>query len=320
MPEDPTIQTQVSTDRRPIAVLLATYNGARHLPLQLESLAVQSWPRIDIWASDDGSTDGTRRLLEAAAGKWDKGRFVIRDGPQRGNATANFRQLIIDTEGDYVVVAFADQDDIWLPWKLMRAVDALSGRDDMPSVHCSRTQLIDDAGRQMGKSPYFTRPPSFENALVQSLAGGNTMVLNRKAFSLVQRSSQRTGYLAHDWWTYQIVAAAGGQMIYSSVADTLYRQHSNNAVGANMGLVARLRRAQAVLGGRLRRWNRTNVDSLNACRDLMTLDSRRTLEQFQAARSGNLAARLSRLRRSGVYRQTVAGHAMLYVAAALDLL
>ena len=112
-----------------IAILLATYNGAKYLSLQLESLAAQSWPRIDIWASDDGSTDGSRMVLKAASAKWDKGGFVILDGPKRGSATANFRELILHAKGDYDFVAFADQDDVWLPWKLTRAVEALTKSD-----------------------------------------------------------------------------------------------------------------------------------------------------------------------------------------------
>ena len=87
-----------------------------------------------------------------------------------------------------------------------------------------------------------------------------------------------------------------------------------------MGLVARLRRARAVFRGRFRDWNDQNFRSLDACRDLMIPSSRRTFDLFQSARSANFTTRLALLRRSGVYRQTVAGHTMLYVAAALGLL
>ncbi|MGX8009118.1 glycosyltransferase [Mesorhizobium sp. ORM8.1] len=48
-----------------MAVLLGTKDGAAFINEQLETLAAQSWPRIDLWVSDDGSTDGTISIVEA---------------------------------------------------------------------------------------------------------------------------------------------------------------------------------------------------------------------------------------------------------------
>jgi hypothetical protein len=55
----------------------------------------------------------------------------------------------------------------------------------MQEVYCSRTILVDVNGNQIGCSPLFTKKPSFANALVQSIAGGNTMVFNKKARDLI---------------------------------------------------------------------------------------------------------------------------------------
>src|SRR5262245_11225071 len=85
-----------------LAVLVATYNGAEYLNEQLQSVADQRWSSIDVWASDDGSTDTTRSLLAGWADRWGKGRFEIGQGPSRGFAE-NFRSLLTNTsiEADY---------------------------------------------------------------------------------------------------------------------------------------------------------------------------------------------------------------------------
>ena len=85
-------------------------------------------------------------------------------------------------------------------------------------------------------SPLFRRPPSFRNALVQSLAGGNTMVLNRPARDLVALASRRARFVSHDWWAYLLVTGAGGAVHYSAKPLVRYRQHAHNLVGANTSL------------------------------------------------------------------------------------
>lgn len=293
---------------------------ARFLAEQLASLAAQTVPSLDILVSDDGSTDGTLEMLEETARRWDKGRFTIMAGPGAGSAAENFRSLILSVEKPYESIAFCDQDDIWLPTKLECAVAEIGSEPAVPQVHCARTELIDPEGKSIGLSPYFRRPPNFSNALVQSLAGGNTMVMNRKAFELVRAAAAKARFVSHDWWTYQVVTGTGGRIVYSAVPDTRYRQHANNDVGANVGLLARAHRVVALFGGRFRRWNDVNLEALTLCEDLLTADARKVLRDFGRARTGSLWNRLAMLRRSGAYRQTVAGQVSLYGACILRLL
>lgn len=277
-------------------------------------------PQLDVLASDDGSTDGTLEILEEAARRWDKGRFTIIAGPGAGSAAENFRSLILALRESYDFVAFCDQDDVWLPAKLERAILEIGSEPEVPQVRCARTELIDPEGKSIGLSPYFRHPPAFRNALVQSLAGGNTMVMNRKAFELVCAASARAHFVGHDWWTYQIVTGAGGRMIYSRVPDTRYRQHTGNDIGANVSLWARVVRITALFGGRYRKWNDTNLAALNSCKDLLTPEARQVLDDFAAARKGSLWHRFHSLRKSGVFRQTIPSQISLYVACAFMLL
>jgi glycosyltransferase involved in cell wall biosynthesis len=303
---------------RDVTVLLATWNGSRHLAMQLDSIAAQTdWGRIDVVASDDGSSDGTLALLAEAAAKWRRGRFEMVTGPQTGFAE-NFRSLL-RREVTTPYVAFSDQDDIWLESKLSVAAAAL-GPADSPALYCGRTLLVSVDDQQIGMSPRFERPAGFANALVQSIAGANTMVLNRAGFELVGRAAARSGFVSHDWFCYQVIAGAGGRVIYDPVPQVRYRQHGGNLVGANTGWRARLDRLRRAWGGRFVEWNDRNLATLRAAEDLLTPEARRQIETFDSARRGKLLDRLQHLRQSGVYRQTPGGEISLWAAAVLGKL
>lgn len=304
---------------RRLAVLMATFNGARFIDEQLRTIDQQIWPAIDVWASDDGSTDGTLNALERWTAYWSKGSFTRLSGPGRGFAD-NFRALLTNQQVDADYVAFCDQDDVWLPEKTRFAADALAPQGQRPAVLFARTINTDAEGKELSRSPLFRRPPDFANALVQSIGGGNTMVLNRAAHQLLREAATRTGFVSHDWFAYLIVAGAGGHVTYSATPHVLYRQHGENLVGANSGLGARLSRVQAAFGGRFTRWNDANLAALDACRDLLTPTAAEMVDRFREARVAPLPARLAKLRRSGVYRQTTLGQLSLYAAGLLGKL
>ncbi len=300
---------------RDVTVLMATWNGAQHLGEQLDSIGAQvDWGRIDIVVSDDGSSDGTLSILAEAAAKWRRGRFEMVSGPGGGFAE-NFRSLM-QRDVATPFVAFSDQDDIWLASKLSVAGAALGG-EAAPALYCGRTLLVSADNREIGMSPLFDRPVGFANALVQSIAGANTMVLNRAGFELVRQVAARSGFVSHDWLCYQVISGAGGKVVYDPVPQVRYRQHGDNLVGANTGWRARLDRLWRAWGGRFVDWNDQNIETLRAAADLLTPEARRQLEQFDAARHGKLPGRLQSLRRSGVYRQTRFGQLSLWAAAVL---
>jgi glycosyltransferase involved in cell wall biosynthesis len=298
---------------------LATYNGARFLDAQLRSVAAQDWQAIDLVASDDASTDGTLELLSNWRDIWNKGSFSILSGPRRGFA-GNFRKLLAEPEIDADYVAFCDQDDIWLSGKTKAAAAALDAHGSRPALYCARTVITDVDDREISLSTLFRRTPDFANALVQSIGGGNTMVMNRAAYELLREAARRTEFVSHDWFAYLIVAGAGGKVIYSETPHVRYRQHEGNLIGSNLGIQARLNRARFALRGRYIGWNNLNMDALGACRDLLTPDAAAKFDSFCEARHANLPRRLLGLWRSGVYRQTTIGQVTLYLAGLLGKL
>ncbi|PSH57394.1 glycosyltransferase family 2 protein [Phyllobacterium sophorae] len=303
--------------RAVVSVLLATYNGAAFLSEQLASIESQTYPAIDIWVSDDGSTDATLELLDSWRQKWAKGRFTVLPGPQKGYAE-NFRSLIVNPDIISAYYAFSDQDDLWEPEKIATSVGWIEHNSPAgPALFCSRTLAVTDEGSVIGPSPLFTRTPSFKNALAQSLAGGNTMLYNRAAHEILAEASRRSDFVSHDWWIYLIVSGAGGTVHYSPEMLVHYRQHVNNQIGSNLGMLARIRRLRLLFKGRFVEWTDLNMKGLSRNRDLLTREAREACDLFNGVRKASLFRRLYYLFRSGVYRQTMFGQLGLYMAALL---
>ncbi|MER9952323.1 glycosyltransferase family 2 protein [Mesorhizobium sp. M0047] len=297
-----------------IAVLMGTKDGAAFIDEQLQSLLAQSHRLVDLWISDDGSIDGTTAIIEAWQSRWPKGRMTLVEGPRQGFA-ANFRSMILDRRIDADGYAFCDQDDIWEPDRLESAISWMQGHDaKTPLMYCSRTATMTETGSLVGHSPLFARPPSFRNALVQSIAGGNTILLNAAARDLLAKACARTGFVSHDWWAYLIVTAAGGIVRYDPRPLVRYRQHAANLVGANVSWKARASRLGRLFKGEFAGWTDLNLDGLAVNRDLLTEDAAACLDLFIRGRQGGLFHRLAGLRKSGVYRQTLSGTLGLYLA------
>jgi glycosyltransferase involved in cell wall biosynthesis len=296
-----------------VAILLSTYRGQHYLAEQLDSFSAQTHSDWEVWASDDGSADGTLEILDAYQKKWPDGKLSVRAGPAQGFA-ANFLALTCDDRIRADYYAYSDQDDIWHPDKLERAVRWLErvapGR---PALYCSRTRLVDSDNRELGLSPMFGAP-GFANALVQNIAGGNTMVFNHAARVLL-RAAAGIPIVYHDWWAYMAVTGCGGEVFCDPVPTLRYRQHGANLVGVDVSWRARCQRLLQVWQGQHRDWNSAYISALRKLEDRLTPESRTILNRFARARETSLLPRLINFCRSGVYRHTRLGQISLVFAA-----
>lgn len=126
-----------------VSAIIPAYNARRFIGRALESAFAQKVPRLEILVVDDGSTDGTRELVETYA---DRGvRLICRD--VRGGAAAARNTGLQAAAGDFI--AFLDADDEWLPGKLIRQLDMMATHPTMTFVSC-RATLIDENGRDTG--------------------------------------------------------------------------------------------------------------------------------------------------------------------------
>jgi glycosyltransferase involved in cell wall biosynthesis len=294
--------------------LLCTFDGARFLPAQLASFENQEFVNWRVFVSDDGSTDETAAILSQYKGKLGSPRIEIRDGPRQG-FVANFLSLGCDPSISCDYYAYSDQDDIWAREKLSRAVDWLQSiPPHIPALYCSRTRLIDEEGRDCGFSPLFRRKTGFRNALVQSIAGGNTMVFNAATRRLLMACGPAVHVPSHDWWTYLLTTAAGGEAYYDPVPQVKYRVHPENVVGSNVGWLNRVRRLQMLARGRFEHWTDLNIAALEPFRPQMTPENRALFDLFRESRKRGLIGRQVGFLKAGVYRQTLLGNLGLVVA------
>jgi glycosyltransferase involved in cell wall biosynthesis len=299
---------------------MCSYNGARFLAEQLDSFEAQTYADWTLWVSDDGSSDATLALLAAYRERWGAARLNIVRGPSKGFA-ANFLSLVCRAEIQADFYAYSDQDDVWQADKLARAMAALAPLGaEGPTLYCSRTRLVDEMLKPIGESPLFTRPPGFRNALTQNIAGGNTMVFNDEARRVLLAAGPGLRIVAHDWWTYLAVCAAGGAVVYDNYLALLYRQHASNLIGSNQGLGARLVRVKMLMQGQLRRWTDANLDALDRVVTHLTAENARILGVFAESRRRGLWGRLTGYKRAGLYRQTVLGNLGLWAAVIFNKL
>lgn len=303
-----------------VAILLSTYNGAPFLREQLDSLISQTHQNWVIFASDDGSSDATLAILSEYQLELGQDRLVIFPGPRKG-FSANFLSLLKRPELEANYYAYCDQDDVWEADKLERGVRWCETiAPTQPALFCGRTRLIDEAGNPIGYSPLFPEPPSFRNALVQSIAGGNTMLFNEATRELLMKTREGDQIISHDWWTYLVVTGCGGIVHYESVPTIDYRQHGRNLIGSNSGFSDRVVRLKKLLAGTFKDWNDANLQAIRAIQGQLSNDSQRTLALFVQARQSTLPKRLLLISRSGVYRQTLLGNLGLTAAAILQRL
>ncbi len=308
--------SEITTLSPKIAILLCTFNGANFLQEQLESFISQTHENWVIYASDDGSTDDTLSLLNQYQQILGNERLIIINGPRHGFAK-NFLSLVKNPSiiADYF--AFSDQDDIWFSDKLERSLAKIRSVVGAPALYCSRTRLISVDKKIQGFSPLFSAPPTFANALVQSIAGANTMLINAQARDLLAKTPDDAVIVAHDWLAYLLMTGCGGVVVYDQRPSLDYRQHGENLIGANNSARERLVRLGRMWSGRFSEWSNQNLLILHSFRYLLTDRNQRAMDLFEQARNSPFFRRLYLMKKSGIYRQTLPGNISLFIAACL---
>lgn len=298
-----------------IFIGLALYQGAVHIAAQLGSIAAQDYGDWRLVVSDDGSSDAGPRIVRDFAASQPEGKVQLVRGPQ-GGATHNFLSLI-GRAGPDEYVALSDQDDVWKPGKLSRAMAALAGRPDA-GLYAACTTICDEDLTPLSGSKRFAGPFDFRNALVQALTAGNTCVLTPEAAAIARAAAPAAaaaGIEAHDWWLYQIVSGAGLGVLRDDEEVLFYRQHGDNLKGRNDTLAAMRSRLGQLFDGDYGGWLWANVAALQAAGDWLSPDNRAVLDAFETALSESGWRQLRAFCRLGIRRQTAAGTAALYTAA-----
>lgn len=233
-----------------IAICLAAHNGVVWLSEQINSIFNQVGVNVTVFVSVDRSTDGTELWFDRHALS-DSRIVLLPHGKRFGGASQNFFRIVREvdfTEFDYV--SFADQDDIWLPNKLLQAHEVLLRTNS--DAYSSNVLAFWPDGRNalIEKS----QPQVQLDFLFEAAGPGCTYVMRKELACAIQdfvrshwNEMQEVGL--HDWFSYAFARANGYRWMIDEFAGMLYRQHQKNQVGVNSGWRAFVHRADKVLSG-----------------------------------------------------------------------
>ena len=226
-----------------VLVLMSTYNGERFLKEQIDSILSQEDVEIRLLVRDDGSKDHTCDILSDYASRhqniaWKACKNVgfvksfsalVRMALNKETGIQGDRETRRQVDKEIDFYAFADQDDIWMPKKLITACRALSGKDaSKPNLFTSNSMQIDAEGRELelfhkGPEPRFRKG----NVLVFGTEQGCSMVFNRRAMELYAECEPQLTW--HDRWLYHICYFLGS-VTYDHHPLFYYRRHEHNAL------------------------------------------------------------------------------------------
>lgn len=299
-----------------VAILLCTHNGGKYLSEQISSIKNQTHENWIIYVSDDNSSDETLNILKREISK-NPQKMKIFKGPCEG-FSKNFMSLASNKQIKADYFAFCDQDDVWEPTKLQRGIDALMDFSETPNLYCGRTCYTNKDLKKSGLSPLFEKKPGLRNALVQSIAGGNTMIFNAKTKEILEKTDPSKKIISHDWWCYLAVSAADGKIIYDPTPTIFYRQHDDNLVGSNQSIPGRVSRFRKLMSGQFLDWTNSNLDLLKGIETIIPKHNAEIISKFKELKGNDsLKKRLSVITQLSIYRQTTYGSIGLMIGLIL---
>lgn len=160
-----------------VSVITPVYNGARTIARAIDSVLAQSFRDFEIIIVDDGSTDGTAKIVE----NYGERITLLRESHAQQAAARNL--AVKESRGEYL--AFLDADDSWLPDKLARCIAALD-RDHHFIMVYSNMVAIGADGADLAIEmipPPVAHAPSMDDLLTRLWPiVPSTVVIRREAF------------------------------------------------------------------------------------------------------------------------------------------
>jgi glycosyltransferase involved in cell wall biosynthesis len=222
-----------NSDDDHVKILLSTFDGEAFLDELIESIQSQSFTQWSLVCRDDGSSDGTRQLLDGHAAADDRITVLPDDGDRLGPA-ASFMKLLACV--DEAMFAFCDQDDIWEPHKLAWSVGELRRAQSPISGVYTDAFIADADARVVAPSALARRrvayPPPFAELLMVNAAIGATFLGTAE----LARTAVEIGDdpWMHDWWC-ALVAAYAGELRLVPFPTLRWRRHVGTVTNGPVG-------------------------------------------------------------------------------------
>lgn len=216
-----------------VDVLLATYNGEKYLKEQIDSILEQTYSDFRLLISDDGSTDGTRKILEEYKNK--DSRIQVFFQESNLGVVKNFEFLLKKVESAYYM--FSDQDDIWKAEKIEKSLNKIEN-DNCDLVY-SDLEVVDEKLNVTYESYWklkgiynkIKKYNNFESLYLNNFVTGCTIISKKELIDTYLPLPNTSKYVLHDYWI-SLILSQNGKIDYIEEPLIKYRQHKNNKVGS----------------------------------------------------------------------------------------
>lgn len=287
-----------------IAVLLSSYNGARYIEQQIESILSQELcgGELHLYVRDDGSSDATLDILDRLR---EDTRITVIKGENIGYI-ASFMSLIEELKNsgrEYDFYSLADQDDDWDKDKLFHAINMIK-KFDCPCLYQSVSRVVTEELEFIRDSEPCIRKITFFNTVIQTFSPGHTYVFNRALLEKVDSDLDCKRLYGHDAYLTNL-AVLCGKVVFDNTSHANYRQHGKNQLGTsvNNGVIGWFRvRIKRVVKGDGGRYAKQIEYLYEKFYDLLSDDEKKEMVLFLEKRK-NFFTRLSYVFKTKLYRQ-----------------
>ncbi|MBW8686477.1 glycosyltransferase family 2 protein [Chitinophaga rhizophila] len=201
-----------------VSIVVATYNGAKYIEAQMDSLIAQTYPNTEIVVVDDRSTDNTLEILQRYARQYSH--VHVYQNEVNLGYVKNFERGVTLSTGAYV--SFSDQDDIWLPEKTAELMAAIG---DHPMIISDSEIVTENLEKRCNHSDLkviqdFYNPLMFAT---DNCVTGHSLIIKRA----VVEAAIPFPDMAHDLWL-GFFGTLHGTVKYFDKAFVKWRQHGRN--------------------------------------------------------------------------------------------
>ena len=295
-----------------VNILMSTYNGQQFLAEQIRSIQEQSYTDWTLFIRDDGSSDNTKEILKDFEHQDSRIHLIDSDKSDNLGVIKSFHKLVNHDRADYYF--FSDQDDVWLPNKLELSLkEAQNHPADLPLMVYMDLKVVNQDLEIMTESMVKSQSHHANTELVQELTentvtGGVAMINH----ALAEMWQETDDILMHDWYL-ALLASAFGNLVFIDQPGELYRQHSDNVLGAR------------TLSKRFKKWIRPHIlfavywdlikNSQKQARHLLQMplsqSNRELIEAFVTIMDKPMLERFRILRKYGL-RKNKAFHTLVF--------
>lgn len=295
-----------------VNILMSTYNGQQFLSEQIRSIKEQSYTDWTLFIRDDGSSDNTKEILKDFEHQDSRIHLIDSDKSDNLGVIKSFHKLVNHDRADFYF--FSDQDDVWLPNKLELSLkEAQNYPANLPLMVYMDLKVVNQDLEIMTESMVKSQSHHANTELVQELTentvtGGVAMINH----TLAEMWQETDDILMHDWYL-ALLASAFGNLVFIDQPGELYRQHSDNVLGAR------------TLSKRFKKWIRPHIlfavywdlikNSQKQARHLLQMplsqSNRELIEAFVTIMDKPMLERFRILRKYGL-RKNKAFHTLVF--------